>query len=146
MKEYHLHKAPLPDGAEQVFISGVVRNSEDQTLTVEEIFVVTVVGNCEVKARIDITNLMEKIAKTPGGNIPVENYNKMYEMIDPVTPTKVQLQNQIDLYQHLLEPTEPVDTVTDDFIFAADMAAACHATDFDTILEELLNASTSRKR
>ncbi len=140
MKEYHLHKSPLPDGAEQIFITSAVRDDEDKTITVEEIFVITVVGDKEVKARIDITNLMEKIIKTPGGNIPFENYDRMYEVIDPVTPEKVQLQNQVDMYQHQFDP----DTrVTDDLIFAADMAAACHATDFDSIVEELLNASST---
>ena len=140
MKEYHLHKSPLPDGAEQIFITSAIRDEEDKTITVEEIFVITCIGDKEVKARIDIANLIEKIVRTPGGNIPTDNYDKMYELIDPVTPEKVQLQNQIDLYQHEFDPET---AVTDDLIFAADMAAACHATDFDTIIEELLSASTS---
>jgi len=140
MKEYHLHKSPLPDGAEQIFITSAIRDEEDKTITVEEIFVITCIGDKEVKARIDIANLIEKIVRTPGGNIPTDNYDKMYELIDPVTPEKVQLQNQIDLYQHEFDPET---AVTDDLIFAADMAASCHATDFDTIVEELLNANTS---
>ena len=141
MKEYHLHKSPLPDGAEQVFIVSAVRDEEDRTISVKEIFVVTVVGNQEVKARIDVEGLMHKIATTPGGNIPVENYDKLYEKIDPVTPVKEQLQNQVELYQHHFEPDE-----TKDLIFAADMAAACHATDFDNIVEELLNANNTHSK
>jgi hypothetical protein len=143
MKEYHLHKTPLPDGAEQIFITSAVRDEEDQTITVEEIFVITCIGDKEVKARIDVQNLINKIVLTPGGNIPTANFDKMYELLDPVTPEKVQLQNQVDLYQHEFNPADPI---TDDLIFAADMAAACHAIDFETVIEELLNADPTCKR
>ena len=143
MKEYHLHKSPLPDGAEQVFITSAIRDEEDQSINVLEIFVITCIGDKEVKARIDIKNLINKIVLTPGGNIPYENLDKMYELIDPVTPESVQLQNQVDMYQHQFDPET---AITDDLIFAADMAASCHATDFDTIIEELLSANTSHNK
>jgi len=142
MKEYHLHKSPLPDGAEQIFITSAIRDEEDQTISVEEIFVVTVIGDKEVKARIDVQNLINKIVLTPGGNIPFENFDKMYDILDPVTPERVQLQNQVDMYQHEFDPEI---AITDDFIFAADMAAACHAIDFATVIEELLSADPTCK-
>lgn len=142
MKEYHVHKTPLPDGAEQAFIISATRDTEDQSITVEEIFVVTSIGNQEVKSRIDIEGLVRKIAMTPGGNVPVENYDKLYEMLDSLIPEDVQLRNQVELYQHTFQPSE---SVTENLIFAAEMAAACHATDFDNIVEELLSANITRK-
>jgi hypothetical protein len=143
MKEYHLYRSPLPEGAEQIIIVSALRDVDEQTVSVEEIFIITAIDDKEVKARIDVTNLINKVVRTPGGNIPVENYDKMYEIIDPITPEQVQLQNQVDLYQHHFEPADPV---TEDLIFAADMAAACHATDFETVIEELLNASSTCKK
>jgi len=137
MKEYHLHKSQLPDGSEQLFITGAIRDLEEQTVSVQEIFVITCVGDKEVKSRIDIRNLIDKIVKTPGGNIPFSNFEAMYEMLNPVIPEQVQLQNQIDMFHHESEPS----TEAEDFIFATDMASACHAIDFDTVLEELLNAN-----
>jgi hypothetical protein len=140
MKEYHVHKTPLPHGAEQAFIISATR--DDDGITVEEIFVVTSIGNQEVKSRIDVRGLVNKVAMTPGGNVPVENYDKLYEMLDSLIPEEEQLRNQVELYQHTFQPSE---SVTENLIFAADMAAACHQTDFDSIVEELLSANTTRK-
>ena len=141
MKEYHVHRTPLPDGAEQAFVISATR--DDDGITVEEIFVVTSIGDKEVKSRIDVEGLVNKIVMTPGGNVPVENYDKMYEVLDPIIPEHEQLRNQVELYQYSFEPSDPI---TDDLIFAADMAKACHQTDFDSIVEELLNANTTRDK
>lgn len=141
MKEYHVHRTPLPDGAEQAFVISATR--DDDGITVEEIFVVTSIGDKEVKSRIDIEGLVNKIAMTPGGNVPVENYDKLYDMLDSLIPEHEQLRNQVELYQHHFNPK---DSVTEDLIFAADMAASCHSTDFDSIVEELLSANTTRNK
>jgi hypothetical protein len=141
MKEYHVHKTPLPNGAEQAFIISATR--DDDGVTVEEIFVVTSVGDKEVKSRIDVRGLVNKVAMTPGGNVPVENYDKLYEMLDSLIPEDEQLRNQVELYQHSFDPSG---SITEDLIFAADMAASCHATDFDDIVEELLSANTTRDK
>jgi hypothetical protein len=143
MKEYHLHRTPLPDGAEQLFIISATRDDKNQSITVEEIFVVTSIGNKEVKSRIEIEGLVNKIAMTPGGNVPVENYDKLYEMLDSLIPEKEQLRNQVELYQHTFNPKDPI---TDNLIFAAEMAASCHSTDFDTIVEELLSANNTHNK
>jgi hypothetical protein len=141
MKEYHVHKTPLPNGAEQAFIISATR--DDDGVTVEEIFVVTSVGDKEVKSRIDVRGLVNKVAMNPGGNVPVENYDKLYEMLDSLIPEDEQLRNQVELYQHSFDPSG---SITEDLIFAADMAASCHATDFDDIVEELLSANTTRDK
>jgi hypothetical protein len=140
MKEYHIHKSPLPDGAEQVIITSLVRNEEEERVTVKEIFVVTRIGDKEVKSRIDVEALMHNVVRNPGGNVPVKNYDKMYELLDQVTPEQEQLQNQIDLYQHEFQTD-----ISKDLIFGAEMAAACHTTNFENIIEELLNENPSCK-
>lgn len=141
MKEYHLHKSPLPDGAEQIIITSLVRDEEEETVTVKEMFIVTRIGDCEVKSRVDIEGLMYNITRHVGGNIPVENYDKMYDLLDQVIPESEQLRNQIDLLQHQFDKD-----LTTDLIFGAELAAACHTTNFENIIEELTNENTSRKQ
>lgn len=143
MKEYHIHKTLLPDGAEQAFIISATRDDDGDSITVEEIFVVTSIGDKEVKSRIDVRGLVNKVAMNPGGNVPVENYDKLYEAIDSLIPEQEQLKNQVELYQYHFNPSE---SIAQDLIFTADMAAACHQTDFDSIVEELLSANTTREQ
>jgi len=136
MKEYHLHKSPLPEGAEQYIISSVVRDDVNKTVSVEDIFVVTIIDKKEVKSRIDIQKLVQEIVKTPGGNIPIENHDKLYQMLDPLVPTSEQLQNHIEVYRNSFNSEE---SVVKDYMLATELAAACHPIDFDSVIEELLN-------
>ena len=142
MKEYHLHKGSVLENAEQIIITSVIRDEEDQSISIEEIFVITSIGDKEVKTRIDIENLIEKIIDTPGGNIPIKNYDMLFEMIDPVTPEQVQIENKLDLIEHKLDNHK----VTDDLIFASDMATYCKATEYDNLVEDLLNANITHNK
>ena len=130
-KEYHLIKEPNTEGYEQCFIISVERDKEEQELTLTEIFVVTSIGDKEVKARLDIEHLFEVVARHDGGNILPENYEKMYKLLNPVIPTDVQLMNQIDMFEHEIEAQE-----SNLLIRGAEAAESAHSIDFDTVIQE----------
>lgn len=133
-KEYHLIKEPNTEGYEQCFIISVERDKEEQELTLTEIFVITSIGDKEVKARLDIEHLFELVARREGGNIPPENYDKLYGLLNPVIPEQVQLLNQIDMFQKELE-----EGGAELLIRGAEAAESAHTTDFDSIIKEKLS-------
>lgn len=129
MKEYHLIRDPDTDGYDQAFVVSVIRDEQD--IALEEIFVITSIDGKEVKARLDIDALYELIEKKKGGNIPPSNFEKLFELIDPITPESVKLQNRIDLFEYECDYNQ-----TEMLIRASEIAEFAHPTDFDSVIKD----------
>jgi hypothetical protein len=141
MKEYHLFRVVEVTGYEQAYIASVIRDTHEKTIEIDEIFVITSVDGHNIKLRIDIEQLMEQIAVKPGGSIPVENLDKMFEELDEVIPPIEQLKNQIDLFQ-----LECPDANSDILIMGAEAACSAHPTDFASVIQEKLDEQSPRTR
>ena len=141
MKEYHLFRITEVTGYEQAYIASVIRDNQEHTICIEELFVITSVDGKNIKLRIDVDYIMKQIAEQPGGNIPTENLDKMFEELDEVIPPEEQLKNQIELFQY-----ECPDANADILIMAAEAACSAHPTDFDVIIQEKLDEQSPRDR
>lgn len=80
-KEYHVFTTQHKNH-EQAFVFEVSR--EDQGVQLNELWLITCVGQSEVKTCIKFDNIIHKIMDQVGGNVPDQNVEKLTDMFDDV--------------------------------------------------------------
>jgi len=97
-KEYHLYKVITEDESrpKQAYIFSILRDNEQHTIRLDEIFLFTLIDGVETKSKIDIQKVMEDMGNHVGGNVSQELASEFTKDIDDNTTSNISEQQELE--------------------------------------------------
>ena len=131
-REYHIHTRQYNE-FEQAFVFALTRDTEQHSLQLHEIYIVTNSNGCETKAMIDVDTIFNIMAKKPDGNILDKDLGKMAVILSEVLTDESRLDIQNKVLDTIVDDRE-----TERLIIANEAATSAHPTHLS--IEDIVNA------
>jgi hypothetical protein len=135
-KEIHVYTHRTED-YEQAFVFYVRRDEEERTLDLEELWLTTIVGEHEIRSRLDLQNLIGEMCRNVGGNTPPNGVSIVLDIFNEVIPEKIIHEMELN------EIEQQIDTLSKEHSVNREIIASEYAlreVPNDMTIEEIVNA------
>jgi hypothetical protein len=122
-KEYHIFTTQEAN-FEQGFIFEIDRDSNPQYISLNELWIVSVKDEHEIKTRINLREMIKNIGNRIGGNVEEEGMSKIVEIFSDLLPPEKQLEIRVDMCEQEINKS---DNTSEQLLKAAEYAEKIHS-------------------
>ena len=136
-KEYHVFTTKEAN-FEQGFVFEVDRNDDPQYIMLNELWIVSVKDNSEIKTRINLKEMINNIGQRIGGNVEEDGMSQIVEIFKDLFSPEKQLEIRVDMCE---QEIKKFDNTAEQLLKAAEYADRIYQKenpDLQTMIDNIL--------
>lgn len=136
-KEYHVFTTKEAN-FEQGFIFEIDRSDNPQYIMLNELWIVSVKDDKELKTRINLKEMIKTIGQRIGGNVEENGMSQIVDIFSDLLPPEKQLEIRVDMCEQQIKK---IDNTSDQLLKAAEYAQKVHEKenpDLSTMIDNIL--------